>query len=737
MRLGLKSFLVILGITFINQAFSQTQEPLSFVDPTIGGVGLILEPTRPTVQLPNQLIRSYPGRKDYLDDQITTFPLTLISHRQGQLFGIMPFAGTINSSKEAISAWDRENEISTPYYYSEWLEDYNTTIEFTPGAKAGYFRITFPTNISKNILLRIAQNGQWKSESAKTVTGEENFNGMKAWVYGEFNQPGDFKSFNSRKDEGEGTLSFSDANPVLEFKYAISFISADQARKNLDQEIPAWGFDAVKAKAKQAWDKILNQIEVSGGTAARKRTFYTALYRSFERMVDVTEGDSYFSNYDKQIHKADRPFYVDDWIWDTYLALHPLRFILKPELEADMIASYVRMYEQSGWLPTFPILWGDTPCMNGFHSTTMILDAYRKGITNFDVKKAYEAMKKNALQATMLPWRNGPACSLDTFYCQKGFYPALRPGETETVALVHPFEKRQSVAITLGHSFDDWSLAQMAKELGNTKDYEFFMTRSNNYKNLYNKEKGFFLPRDKNGKWIDIDPKFDGGMGGRDYYDENNGWTYLWQVQQDIPGLIDLMGGKKAFENRLDQLFREGLGRSKYENWAKFPDFTGIVGQFSMGNEPSFHIPYLYNFTDAPWKTQKKVRMLLDTWFTDTTFGIPGDEDGGGMSAFVVFSCLGFYPVVPGMPVYTIGSPVFEKITIHLPNGKDFVVNAPGCSEKNKYIQEAYLNGEVLKGPWFKHSDLVKGGELKLIMGPLPNKNWGAGLNAFSGNVKN
>ena len=268
-------------------------------------------------------------------------------------------------------------------------------------------------------------------------------------------------------------------------------------------------------------------------------------------------------------------------------------------------------------------------------------------------------------------------------------------------------------------------MAQFAEELGHTEDAAFFAGRANNYKNLYWEKKGFFMPKDALGQWIDIDPKFDGGPGGRDYYDENNGWTYLWQVQHDVPGLIALMGGKEAFENRLDQLFRENLGRSKHQLWERFPDFTGIVGQYSMGNEPSFHIPYLYNFTDSPWKTQKKIRMLLNTWFPDSIFGIPGDEDGGGMSAFVVFSSMGFYPVTPGLPLYTIGSPVFEKVTVNLPNGKQFIVSAPGCSESNKYIQHAFFNGKPLTDPWFTHADLVNGGHLKLVMGQKPNTSWG------------
>ncbi len=717
---------LFLGFILLTTGSSIAQEPLSYVDPNIGGVGLILEPTRPTVQLPNQMIRSYPGRKDYLDDQIRTFPLTLVSHRQGHLFGIMPFTGTAESNSEPVSAWDREIEVSTPYYYSEWLEDYDITIEFTPGSRAGYFRILYPAGTMKGLMMRIATQGDWKSLSPRVAAGEEHFNGMKAWVYGEFSQEGRFEQKFTDAGREQGVMSWSGETKGIEFKYAISFISAEQARKNLEKEIPGWNFNEMKSAAKLAWEKVLGQIEVEGGTGSRKRSFYTAFYRCYERMVDITEDGLYYSNYDRQIHPADRPFYVDDWIWDTYLALHPLRSILQPAVEADMIASYIRMYEQSGWLPTFPILWGDTPCMNGFHSTIMITDAYHKGVRDFDVKTAYEGMKKNSLQATMLPWRNGPACSLDSFYHQQGFYPALHPGEKESVILADAFEKRQSVAVTLGHSYDDWALARMASELGYSADYELFIQRSQNYRNLYNRGKGFFMPKDSKGEWIDIDPAFDGGMGGRDYYDENNGWTYLWQVQHDLPGLMELMGGKDIFENRLDQLFREGLGRSRFETWAKFPDFTGIVGQFSMGNEPSFHIPYLYNFTGSPWKTQKKIRMLLDTWFPDNIFGIPGDEDGGGMSAFIVFSCMGFYPVVPGIPLYTIGSPVFEKVTLHLPDNRTFIVSAPGCSGKNKYIQQAYLNGKPLSGPWLSHADLMNGGELKLEMGALPDKTWGA-----------
>jgi len=263
--------------------------------------------------------------------------------------------------------------------------------------------------------------------------------------------------------------------------------------------------------------------------------------------------------------------------------------------------------------------------------------------------------------------------------------------------------------------------------IGKKADYTKFNKRATNYKNLWNSQSQFFMPKDKEGNWVAIDPSFDGGKGGRDYYDENNGWTYLWQTQHDIKGLIDLMGGSQAFESRLDQLFRKNLGRSKYEFWNEFPDATGLVGQFSMGNEPSFHIPYLYNYAGAPWKTQKRIRFLLDLWFKDNVFGIPGDEDGGGMTAFVVFSSMGFYPVTPGIPAYTIGSPVFSKVTIALSNGKKFTMKANNCSITNKYIQSAKMNGIKLDSPWFTHKQLIDGGTLELEMGPLPNKQWGAG----------
>jgi predicted alpha-1,2-mannosidase len=305
--------------------------------------------------------------------------------------------------------------------------------------------------------------------------------------------------------------------------------------------------------------------------------------------------------------------------------------------------------------------------------------------------------------------------------------PALRLDQKETYPEVHDFEKRQSVSVTQENSFDDWCLALLAQELGKKEDSELFIKRAAFYKNVFRTEKASVWPKDDQGKWIEpFDPKFSGGQGGRDYFTENTAYTYDWNVKHDLEGLFEMMGGKKKAEAKLDLLFREDLGRSKYKFWAVFPDATGLVGQFSMGNEPSFHIPYLYNYLGSPWKTQKRIRMLLETYFTDNIFGIPGDEDGGGMSAFIIFSMMGFFPVTPGIPYYTIGSPVFDKISIDLPNGKTFSVIAKNNSRANKYIQSITLNGKPLTKTYFSHQDLLSGGRLEMEMGSMPNKSWGS-----------
>ena len=282
------------------------------------------------------------------------------------------------------------------------------------------------------------------------------------------------------------------------------------------------------------------------------------------------------------------------------------------------------------------------------------------------------------------------------------------------------------IAVTLGNSYDYWCLSQIAKALGKTEDADYFLKHSYNYRNVFNPETGFFHPKDNKGNFIQpFDYVFSGGQGARAYYGENNAWIYRWDVQHNVADLVDLMGGPKKFINNLEDMFNASLGRSKFDFYHVLPDHTGNVGQFSMANEPSLHIPYLYNYAGQPWKTQKRIRRLLEEWFRNDLMGVPGDEDGGGMSAFVAFSQMGFYPVTPGSPTYNIGSPVFSDVKMDLGNGKTFEIKAINCSAENKYIQSAKLNGKVLDQPWFNHKDIANGGVLELVMGDKANKNWG------------
>src|SRR5260221_1102897 len=439
------------------------------------------------------------------------------------------------------SAWDRrmpydhDLETTRPWYYSTWLVEDNTTVEFAPGEKVVYYRFSFPAGKKRTLLLNVYNGGgsSWHFLSGNVVTGVETWHGdVKIYVYGVFNIAGTPDPAALSGDQGKTYIQFPAGKGAVELKYGISFVSPEQAKLNFEKELGSSGqkdFPAVKKNAENVWGRVVSQIKVEGATEAQRRSFYSALYRCQERMVDITEGTAYYSGYNKQINKDTRPFYVDDWAWDTYLALHPLRMILHPAQEEDMLQSYVRMYRQSGWMPTFPVLFGDYACMNGFHSSVIFLDAWRKGLRNFDVATAYEGMRKNATDATLLPWRNGAKTSLDDFFHTNGYFPALPPGEKETVPEVHPFEKRQAVAVTLGAAFDDWALAQLAKDLGKSDDYQTFAKRGLNYRNLWNGGKRFFLPKDDNGNWIFIYPVFDGGPGGRDYYDENNCWTHMLQ----------------------------------------------------------------------------------------------------------------------------------------------------------------------------------------------------------------
>lgn len=406
MKILLLSLTITAGLFLTGIARAQVE----FVDPSMGGQGFLLEPTRPTVSLPNSMVRVYPVRKDQLDDQIHSFPLTIISHRLGELFWLMPHEGTPTGDNwNQPAAYDQE--VETPYYYSARFDNSLIQTEFTPTARCGSFRFTFPSG-KPVVLLANRQGGDLSNDGDNGISGTEDIVSqsdvtpgvMHAYVYGEFSAP--VKIATSSIDNGKRlTITAQDGQKVLEFRYGLSFISVAQAKKNLQEEIPAWNFDKIKRAARERWNEVLGQIQVKGGTPEQKRVFYTSLYRCYERMVNITEDGQYYSAFDHQVHQDARPFYVDNWLWDTYRAVEPLQTILNPEMEGDKVQSYVRMYEQSGWMPEFAVLWGNHECMTGNPVAAWIADVWDKGITNFDVATAYAGIKKNSIEGTWLPWR--------------------------------------------------------------------------------------------------------------------------------------------------------------------------------------------------------------------------------------------------------------------------------------------------------------------------------------------
>lgn len=715
-----------------------------YVDPNIGGVAPLLTTKTPTVHRPHSMVRVFPVTKPrlndrYLSDKIYGFALNMPAYRMGHVTELMPISGKLIINKnEYASLYDHDLEEVHPWYHKVLLEDYEISAEWTTTERTVLYKFQYNSSDTNRILFKSSRNAHLRIIDDYSICGWEEFEKTKQYFFASFNTPF-FKSgvFNSKNEirfnseiSGEAVglfLNFVKEVKQVEVRIGISFIDEKQAEENLIKETSNKSFEDVKKNSYLIWKDALGKIKIEGGTEREKRIFYTSLYRSMERMVNISEYGRYYSGYDKKIHKDDgRPFYVDDWLWDTYRSLHPLMLIINPSQQADMIQSYIRMYEQSGWVPGFPQFYGEFSAMIGFHSAALVWDTYQKGVRNFDVEKAYEGLKKNATKATMVPWRSGEMCSLDSFYVENGFYPALAENEKETELLVDDFEKRQSVAVTLEHSYDDWCLAQLAKALGKNSDYEYFIKRSQNYRNLFNPANGFFAPKSADGKWIEpFDPQLSGGIGNRMYFTENNAWTWNFSVQHDIPALIELLGGREKFIQKVDAIFNEAP-RSKWKFMGQSPDATGLNGMFVAGNEPSMHIPYLYNYAGEAWKTQRRIREVMNMWFDDRPLGIPGDEDGGGLCSWYVFSAMGFYPVTPGSGEYAIGTPFFEKISIQLPTGSVFKIEALNHSRKNKYIQSAELNGIELNHAFLKHADIINGGTLKFIMGDRPNKSWGA-----------
>ncbi len=746
MHKNVKSTLVVLASTFLLSACTPTAtdnntpalSPIEYVNPYVGNISHLLVPTFPTIHLPNSMLRVYPERADFTGDRLNGLPIVVTNHRETSAFNLTPYQGPESGLKPVIPlSYDQER--LRPYRYQVYLDNANVEVDFAPSHQSAVYNLTFEKQ-EPTYLIFNTRRGELKVEG-NAVSGYQYIdNKTKVYLYAEVDKTPEKVGAlaNGSIDAGQSQKSGENAAIVLAFpaqagnigvRYGVSFIDVEQAKKNLQREISAYDVNVVAKAAQDIWNRTLGKIKVEGGSEDDKVVFYTSLYRCYERPICLSEDGRYYSATDGKVHDDEgQPFYTDDWIWDTYRGAHPLRALIETEMEGNIIKSYLRIAQEGGknWMPTFPEVIGDTHRMNSNHGVATVIDAYRKGVRGFDLDEAYEACRKAIEEKTLIPWSNAPAGWLDDFYKEHGYIPALRPGEKETVPNVSMWEKRQPVAVTLGTAYDQWCLSQIAQELGKREEAEHYLKCSYNYRNLFNPETHFFHPKDKDGKFIEpLDYRYDGGLGARDYYDENNAYVYRWDVQHNVADLISLVGGNETFTAALDSMFNTPLGMSKWQFYSTLPDHTGNVGMFSMANEPSMHVPYLYNYAGKPWMTQKRVRTLLNQWFRNDLMGMPGDEDGGGLASFVVFSQMGFYPVTPGMPSYNIGSPVFTNMKMTLSNGKTFEIKANNASAENKYIQSARLNGKELNQAWFNHSDIMDGGVLELEMGPKANKAWG------------
>jgi len=692
-----------------------------YVDTNIGTIGHLLQATAPTVQSPHGAALVEPvfraGMKDrYFSDKIFGFTA---GHAV-----VMPTAAPLGYM-EGASGFDHDFEIAKPDHYEVLLEDSGIREKHTACGNRGVFVFDYPqgdayiTVYVKDCSVLRYEEGFLFAEGSQEFVGPMatvlKVDALKAEFF-------DTELPNGHKPEikeAAKAVRLTVKGGTVCVPFAISSMGVESARKSFKGS----SYEEVLADCKARWNEVLGKVKVEGGTEQRLRSFYTAIYRATSRMHNYSV-DGLYRGFDGQVHEdGGYGYHCDDGIWDTYRGMHPLQLILEPKAHRDTVESYLRMYKESGWLPRFPRLKGNVPCMIGHHTVSVLAESFVKGV-EFDLELAYEAAKKNATQRTMLPWRDGEAEELTKCYHENGFFPGLEEDEEETCDRVHDFENRQSVAVTIEQAYDDYCVGILARALGKEEEARYFFDRSLKYRQLYDEKIGFFHPKKIDGSFTKkYDPKFCGGQGGRKYYAENNAYIYNFCAQHDVSGMVALHGGREAMAAKLDQLFIEQYdGVLKSTFLMQYPDATGLMGQFCMGNEPSFHIPYLYNHCGQAWKTQRKIHELIDLWFPDTPLGICGDEDGGAMSAFLAFSAMGFYPVDPASGDYDLGSPIFDKVEIGLPGGRTFTVLAKGASGKAKYIQAATLNGKPLTAPKFSHKELLEGGTLELTMGERPNK---------------
>ena len=637
-------------------------------------------------------------------------------------------AGTAENPDEGYrSRFSHEQESARPGYYQVLLQDDSINVELTATLRAGLHRYTYPKASDARLIVDMEPtiHGHQHPVTQIRVVNDSTIAGMKytvgwakrhyVYFYAVFSSPFDYKLYSGTEYQSDSTsVTVNTAKAVISFrnlpadgrvlaKVGISSVDEEGARLNVEAEIPNWDFEGVMKQANTAWNEALGKIDIETSDNDSRTVFYTSLYHAFIQPSLASDVDGRYRTMGHEI-KQDASYtnYTVFSLWDTFRAAHPLYTIVTPEQNQAFIRSLLRKYDEGGILPKWELASNETGTMIGYHAVSVIADAMMKKQCDFDVKKALEACIRSSVYDTtgVTPMMdrqilNGKLMPVSIKYKNElGYIPCDKVGG--------------SVSQGLEFAYNDWLIAQMMKEHNRKDLYDKYMELSRNYRNYFDPETKLMRGRLSDGSWI---TPFDPASVQRpSNYVEGNAWQWAWFVPQDVEGLMELVGGQKSFEAHLDTLFTTSSELTGDPNAAA--DVTGMVGQYAHGNEPSHHIPYLYNYAGAPRKTQALVDHILHTLYHNDPNGLSGNEDVGQMSAWYALSAMGFYSFCPGRPVYEIGRPIFDKVTIHLSNGKDFVIQAKNNSVENKYIRSMKLNGEDLAEPRFSHFDLMKGGEL-------------------------
>ena len=660
----------------------------------------------------------------YQDSIISGFShMHLTGTGAGDLYDILIMPTNSNFSKrikennfKPFSSFSHEKETASPGYYSVDLLDYGIKAELTATERTGIHKYTFQEDDKTQIHIDLGYALNWDSpmETYFNVVDNTTIEGYRkstGWakdqrVYFVIKVSKPFNSYQLFKNDTITTSPATAKNTKIILEYAtiegeqiilktgVSTGNIEGARKSLEIEAPDFNFEAIKEQAEVKWESELSKIEISTSNETQKHIFYTMLYQSMLAPTLLSDHNGNYKGANDSMGKTDGFDRYDTFsLWDTYRAAHPLYTILHPERTSDMLNSLLAHYKETGLLPVWSMQGNETNMMIGYHAVPVIVDAYFKGIKNFDVELAYKACIASATDNSR---------QIDE-YMKLGYVP------------VDEHHENWSVSKTLEYAYDDWCIAQFAKVLGKTEVYNEFLKRSDNWRNMYDSQSTFMRPKLKNGEFVAaFTPKEYSP-----YFCESNAWQYFWSVQHNIEGLAEFIGGKELFEKKLDTMF--SLNPLPED---KLPIFsTGMIGQYVHGNEPSHHVAYLYNYIEKPWKTQELVREILETQYKDEPNGHCGNEDCGQMSSWYVFSSLGFYPVNPAQGVYAFGSPIIDAATLNLENGKIFTVEAINNSSDNMYIQTIELNGKIIERNYIEHSEIMDGGTLIFTMGKLPNKN--------------